>query len=242
MTIHEALVAALAQLANPVKDAKADTGRFSYTYATLPAILDLVRPIMAAQGLAVTQDVTMADGALMVYTTIRHTSGESITFGPIVGRAGGDWQALGSAITYARRYALTAARGIAADDDDDAQATKPVQRLSAPIEDDPWATSPQRPEAAEGPGNRVQEARERMGAYSTPSGRQHARGDAQATEAQVNALEKMVRKLQYENLAGFLEAEAPLMLGQGVTVDTLTKAQASVIFDAAKAFLEEKRS
>jgi hypothetical protein len=242
MTIHEALIAALAQLANPVKDAKADTGRFSYTYATLPAILDLVRPILAGHGLAVTQDVTMADGSLMVFTTIRHTSGELINFGPIIGRPGGDWQALGSAITYARRYALTAALGIAADDDDDAQATKPVQRSSAPPppEEDPWATSG--PVAAEGPGNRVQEARERMGAYSTPSGRQHARGDGKATPAQVEALGKMVRKLQYDGLAAFLEAESQLMLGEPVTVDTLTKAQASVIFDAVKAFLEEGRA
>jgi hypothetical protein len=242
MTIHEALVAALAQLANPVKDAKADTGRFSYTYATLPAILDLVRPVLASHGLAITQDVSMIDGSLMVSTTIRHISGDTVDFGPIVGRAGGDWQALGSAITYARRYALTAALGIAADDDDDAAATKGhVTRSSAPPPEDPWTTPPVT-EAAEGPGNRVQEARQRMGSYSTPSGRQHARGDGQATEAQVNALEKMVRKLQYENLAGFLEAEAQLMLGSEVTVEQLTKAQASVIFDAAKAFLEEKRA
>jgi hypothetical protein len=81
-----------------------------------------------------------------------------------------------------------------------------------------------------------------MGAYSTPSGRQHARGDGKATPAQVEALGKMVRKLQYDGLAAFLEAESQLMLGEPVTVDTLTKAQASVIFDAVKAFLEEGRA
>lgn len=237
MTIHEALVAALAQLSNPVKDAKADTGRFSYTYATLPAILDLVRPILAAHGLAVTQDVAIADGALMVTTTLRHVSGDRVDFGPIVGRAGADWQALGSAITYARRYALTAALGIAADDDDDAQATKPVTRSSTPTDEDPWATPPP-PE----PARQLDETRERMGTYRTPSGKTIARGDDKATPAQVNALDKMVKRQGYDDLAGFLEAESQLMLGHATTLGTLTKAEASLIFDAVKAYLEEARA
>jgi hypothetical protein len=159
--IYPAYIAALAELANPVKDAKADTGRFSYTYATLPTILDIARPVLAKHGLALTQNVSTEDGRLRVWTTIMHTSGEEITFGPITGTSGGDWQALGSAITYCRRYGMSAALGIAAEDDDDAQATKkpekhvekPIERVKAttPATDDPWLTpiDPETGEAAE---------------------------------------------------------------------------------------------
>lgn len=149
-TFHTDLVAALAALSNPAKDAKADTGKFAYTYATLPAILDLVRPVLAAHNLAVVQDVAMDEGRTLITTRVLHSSGEQMTFGPIVGKGGSSWQELGSAITYARRYSLTAALGIAGDEDDDAQAvshvqaTPKIERIShsdQAIQDDPWASN-----------------------------------------------------------------------------------------------------
>lgn len=121
-TISAAFVAAQAELTNPHKDKTANIkAGFSYRYADLATILDHVRPVLAKHGLAITQDVEDVNGRLAVQTTILHSDGGSITFGPLIGDAGRDWQGLGSAITYARRYALCAALGIAADDDDDAQ-------------------------------------------------------------------------------------------------------------------------
>ena len=154
--ISAALVAAQADLTNPVKNASANTGQFSYSYADLPTILDHVRPVLAKHDLAVTQNVAMTEGRLEVFTTVHHAGGEFLTFGPISGTSGGNWQALGSAITYARRYSLTAALGIAGEDDDDAQATqaapvakaKPqpkIERVSHSDqvipEEDPWASN-----------------------------------------------------------------------------------------------------
>ena len=120
-----ALVAAQADLRNPAKDRTANTGTYSYKYADLASILDLVRPILAKHGLAITQDVRMEDGRLLILTTLLHSSGESLQYGPLAGSVGTSWQQTGGGITYARRYALQAILGIAADEDDDAASAPP---------------------------------------------------------------------------------------------------------------------
>lgn len=89
-------------------------GSYSFTYAPLDAILNAVRGPLSANGLVIVQMID--DGALE--TTLIHESGASLT-----GRVGlpdtSDIQALGSAVTYLRRYAIQAMLGIAAEDDDD---------------------------------------------------------------------------------------------------------------------------
>ena len=131
-----ALVAAQADLRNPPKDKTANTGTYSYKYADLASILDLVRPILAKHGLAITQDVQMEDGRLLIHSRLIHSSGECLDFGPLAGSVGSSWQQTGGGITYARRYALQAILGIAADEDDDAATAPPPpakgrQRLQA---------------------------------------------------------------------------------------------------------------
>ena len=120
-----ALVAAQADLRNPAKDRTANTGTYSYKYADLASILDLVRPILAEHGLAITQDVRMEDGRLLIHSRLIHSSGECLDFGPLAGSVGTSWQQTGGGITYARRYALQAILGIAADEDDDAASAPP---------------------------------------------------------------------------------------------------------------------
>jgi hypothetical protein len=128
--VAAAFVAAQAELTNPPKKSKANTGTYSYTYADLPAIIDHVRPVLAKHGLGISQDVLMEDGRLLIRTRIIHSSGECMDFGPLAGSVGGDWQKVGSGITYARRYALAAALGIAADEDDDAATAPPPSSAS----------------------------------------------------------------------------------------------------------------
>lgn len=157
-TINAALVAALGELTNPVKDKIANLGGYSYRYADLATIIDHVRPVLAKHELAVTQNVNTEDGKLEVWTYIHHASGEVITYGPLAGRAGASWQELGGAVTYARRYALSAALGIAPDEDTDGNTitTPPLAKAPVvkeapkvnypsepvhPIDDDPWYTS-----------------------------------------------------------------------------------------------------
>ena len=93
------------------------TGRdYSFAYAPLETILGVIRPTLSANGLAFTQSVS---GDALT-TILLHTSGEWIESDPIPVKAeSAGAQALGSAITYARRYALTAILGLVTEDDDD---------------------------------------------------------------------------------------------------------------------------
>ena len=91
-----------------------------YMYADIADILRAVRPILASNGLAVMQ--MMEDDVLV--TSLVHKSGAKIDSRyPLVVDGTGrmnNIQRQGAALTYARRYSLTALLGVAADEDVDA--------------------------------------------------------------------------------------------------------------------------
>lgn len=95
---------------------------FKSKYADLPAIIDAVRPALTKHGLSVTQTTRIAEGGLVLVTTLHHVSGETVSgeYPLPIGKP----QEMGSAITYARRYSLAALCCIAADEDDDANAAE----------------------------------------------------------------------------------------------------------------------
>lgn len=120
-----ALIAARAQMVQPKMDATAGKGSYSYEYATLQANIAAVDNAIKGTGLDWRQDVTSDPVAhtVSVTTLIEEKSGQYIQFGPLTMPVEKPTaQGYGSAITYARRYSLTAAMGIAADSDDDGQA------------------------------------------------------------------------------------------------------------------------
>lgn len=131
----EAFVAAQAEMPEIPKGRRATIqtrggGQYAYSYADLPAILAAVSPVLAKHGLGVAQSVEIADNGVAVRTRIYHIGGHAEEFGPLVLPAGEDARAVGSAITYARRYSLCAALGISADEDDDAATAG--KNVSAP--------------------------------------------------------------------------------------------------------------
>lgn len=96
-------------------------GTYTFAYAPLDTILAAVRPHLAANGLAVMQ--TMESDH--VWTIITHASGVQIKLAPVkVLQTESGPQALGSALTYARRYSVTLALNLAADEDDDANGAQ----------------------------------------------------------------------------------------------------------------------
>jgi hypothetical protein len=125
-----ALVEALTALTTVTKGREADTGAYRYQYADLGDIVKATRPVLAEHGLvALTPLVAHWDG-LACGVILLHTSGERVDFGPVPFPYGKDAQATGSMVTYYRRYALLAALGMAAGDDDDgakAEAAEPVR-------------------------------------------------------------------------------------------------------------------
>lgn len=95
-------------------------GSYTFDYATLDEILDCVRKPLADASLALIQVPTLDEYRVVVETTLVHGSGEfiseSIGCKPDEMKA----QAIGSIITYLRRYAIVAILGLSADEDDDA--------------------------------------------------------------------------------------------------------------------------
>lgn len=126
------LVEALGELGEIVKDETADTGSFSYTYASLGAVMRSVRPVLARHHLALAQEISTDDDTVSVVTKILHVSGESYRSSPISMRFKPDPQNLGSIVTYLRRYQALAELGLAVEDDDGKLASQAARQQSQP--------------------------------------------------------------------------------------------------------------
>lgn len=106
-----------------LKDATGQIGQQKTKYADLASCWDACRKPLATHGLSVVQ-VTSADGPkVTVETILGHKSGQWISGSLTMTSASATPQAIGSAITYARRYALCSIVGIAPEDDDGAAAS-----------------------------------------------------------------------------------------------------------------------
>lgn len=114
------LAEALSKAQGEIKGAAKDTDNtfFKSRYADLASVWDACRASLSAHGLSVIQ--TTEDGAdgVTVVTTLAHSSGEWVDGRLTLKPVKGDPQGVGSAITYARRYALAAIVGVAPEDDD----------------------------------------------------------------------------------------------------------------------------
>jgi len=100
---------------------------FKSKYADLAEILNTVRPVFSANGIAIVQTPTFESGVASVETMLCHESGEfisSVCSSPVNKQ---DAQGIGSAITYLRRYSLAAMCGIAQEDDDGQHAVQEPQ-------------------------------------------------------------------------------------------------------------------
>jgi len=106
---------------------------FRSKYADLSACVEAVMDALNENGIAMIQQTRQDDTGVTVETMFLHESGESITSGPLhVPAAKQDPQGYGSALTYARRYSLMAACGIAPEDDDGNAASRKREAPAAP--------------------------------------------------------------------------------------------------------------
>lgn len=158
-----ALVKAQGELKAVHKDR--ENSHFRNKYATLDAIIDEVRPVLAKHGLAVvsgaTRPHTSESGTVLAFevtTTLLHSSGEWLESGAIMPLAKLDPQGAGSAMTYGRRYSLSALLSLATEDDDDGESAMPPRQAaparqpasapaSRPAAPRPAAPGPQRIDA-----------------------------------------------------------------------------------------------
>jgi hypothetical protein len=149
----KALVCATAKIKTAKRDA--ENPFFKSKYADLPAVMDACRSALLENNLVVTQSTTIISGQTTLVTTLHHTSGQWIRgFYPVTAIKN-DPQGIGSAITYARRYALASLVGVVSDGDDDGemamgrQHTNGFSRRVEPVDEFVEPTpAPQRIETA----------------------------------------------------------------------------------------------
>lgn len=98
---------------------------FKSKYADLSACVEAVVDSLNANGIFLNQQTSESDSGVIVETVFIHESGELLNCGKLhVPASKQDPQGYGSALTYARRYSLMAACGIAPEDDDGEAATR----------------------------------------------------------------------------------------------------------------------
>lgn len=115
--IGEALAKSQFELQNVTKDRT--NPHFNSTYATLAAVLDVCRPVLAANGIAIIQTPANEEGGRVSVTTrLLHASGEWLECMVATVPMKQDAQGIGSVLTYLRRYSLAAMCGVAQEDDD----------------------------------------------------------------------------------------------------------------------------
>lgn len=128
------------ELEQPLKNA--NNPFFKSKYVPLENVVDSITRASSKHGLSFTQFPSSDEnGNVTVGTMVMHESGEWIEYDPICLKpVKNDPQAVGSAITYAKRYALSAIFGITSDNDDDGNeatqlgktASKTIQKKQVP--------------------------------------------------------------------------------------------------------------
>ncbi|MCL2872388.1 MAG: ERF family protein, partial [Betaproteobacteria bacterium] len=129
---------------------KTNTNHFNSRYADLASCVEAVIDALNGAGIALVQMTSKSETGVTVETVFIHESGEAFRAGELHIPANRmDAQGFGSALTYARRYSLMAACGIAPEDDDGNAAVK-TQRQEEPEGMKPKAPEGMKPKAPEG--------------------------------------------------------------------------------------------
>jgi hypothetical protein len=130
--IAKAFVEAQKEFAPALK--KSTNPHFRSSYVDLAGCIEAVIDALHNHGIALTQRTRECDTGIKLETVFVHESGEQMTGGLFHVPADKNTpQGYGSALTYARRYSLMAACGIAPEDDDGEAAEKPYRKEQSEI-------------------------------------------------------------------------------------------------------------
>lgn len=126
--LAKALVAFQGEVTNPKNTS--ENLHFKSKYAPLSEVLNVVRPLLAKHGLCVVQNPCDGNNGTIVITTLLiHTSGQWLEADPLVLKPEKMTpQGAGSAITYGRRYTLSALLALSSEDDDDGNGASVGER------------------------------------------------------------------------------------------------------------------
>ncbi len=117
------IMTALSKAQGKIQPASKDKSNpfFKSKYADLSSVWEACRDSLSENGLAVVQTIQQKQEGLTLITTLGHSSGQWIKSEMPIIVSKNDPQSLGSAITYYRRYSLSAIVGVAPNDDDDGE-------------------------------------------------------------------------------------------------------------------------
>ncbi len=122
-TLASAMAAAFGEIEAATKSA--NNPHFKSKYADLTGVIEAIKPALVNHGLFFTQHPEPNDKGVCVETFLHHAGGESLSLGKLFVPANKqDAQGFGSALTYARRYALVTAFGVPVEDDDGNAASR----------------------------------------------------------------------------------------------------------------------
>ena len=114
---------------------------FKSKYADMNSVVDAVRIPFCNNGLSYSQFPIMQDNKVGVETILMHESGEWMSDILVLPMVKQDPQAAGSAITYAKRYALQSIAGIPSEDDDGNAASNQKQSAKQSSQNVNWYNS-----------------------------------------------------------------------------------------------------
>lgn len=122
-TLAAAMALAFAEIEGATKDKV--NPHFKSKYADLGSVMDAIKPALVKHGLFFIQRSEPSEDGVIVATVLRHCGGEEMDLGKLYVPANKrDAQGFGSALTYARRYALMTAFGVPMEDDDGNAASR----------------------------------------------------------------------------------------------------------------------
>lgn len=111
-----------------------DTSGYGYKYTDLPAIFKVINPLLKKEGLGFYQAINDTSIKTVVFHIESGESIESNTAIPqgVTLKGMNDFQVLGSAVTYIRRYALSSILGLVTDKDTDASGEQDKKPAGKP--------------------------------------------------------------------------------------------------------------
>lgn len=147
-TLSSAMALAFGEIEGATKSSPGQVGQQKYKYADLTSVIEAIKPALINHGLFFTQHPEPSERGITVETVLHHAGGEHFSLGKLFVPANkNDAQGFGSALTYARRYALVTAFGVPVEDDDGnaaAKASKEAPERVGGIADAPIAPKAQR--------------------------------------------------------------------------------------------------
>lgn len=141
-SLAQAMAAAFAEIEGATK--AANNPHFKTKYADLTSVIEAIKPALVNHNLFFTQNPRPHERGVEIETILHHAGGETFSLGSLFVPADkNNAQGFGSALTYARRYALVTAFGVPVEDDDGnaaSQREQPRQQANPRfINDAQWA-------------------------------------------------------------------------------------------------------